>query len=206
MSINQLIEKIVNSAFSQTDEFQIPPPELVGFFVRWARGLRQWKQNTLANFANVSLPTVERVERGEHVSGESLDKIGGALGFAAGYLTAPRRPLSREETVTNFVETYGEMEPVSVRPLDTQSQVRQLAGCHSYLLHRPDLGPDYDAMIGELVEWIDLASFVLSPLIQHPQANEGRRRDPYNGVLTSVRELERHCATVLCWDSARSSR
>src|SRR5258708_19592950 len=79
--------------------------EVVGFGVRWNRGLRQWKTTTLADFARVSLSTIERIERGEKVSDEALDRIAQAFGYAAGYFTTPRLPLSAEETATSVVET-----------------------------------------------------------------------------------------------------
>jgi hypothetical protein len=69
-----------------------PPIELVAFVVRWNRGLRQWKTTTLADFARVSISTVERIERGEHVSDDALDRIAQAFGYEAGYFTATRLP------------------------------------------------------------------------------------------------------------------
>jgi transcriptional regulator with XRE-family HTH domain len=80
----------------------VPPAELVGFVVRWNRGLRQWKKSTLADFASVSVSTVERVERGEKVSEEALDKIAQGLGYEAGYFTKPRLRMGTNEAVASL--------------------------------------------------------------------------------------------------------
>ena len=53
----------------------VPTSVTVAFFVRLQRGMMGWKQETLADFARVSLSTIERIERGEGVSAESLDAL-----------------------------------------------------------------------------------------------------------------------------------
>jgi hypothetical protein len=41
----------------------IPPPRLIALFVKQQRAILGWKQSTLSSFTNVSLSTVERIER-----------------------------------------------------------------------------------------------------------------------------------------------
>jgi transcriptional regulator with XRE-family HTH domain len=60
-----------------TDILTPPPLETVAYFVRTCRTLRNWKVSTLADFATVSVSTVERAEK---VGEEALDKIAAALG------------------------------------------------------------------------------------------------------------------------------
>ena len=62
--------------------------------MRQCRSLKNWKVSTLADFAPVSVSTVERVERGEKVGEEALDKIAIALGYEKGAFHAQRIPLS----------------------------------------------------------------------------------------------------------------
>ena len=58
--------------------------------------------------------------------------------------------------------------------------------------------PDtYDDDIANLAEWLDLASVVLSELIDGGASMEGRRRELYNGILGSVGELQRRGLTIL---------
>jgi hypothetical protein len=71
MTTQDLLNKITQLPQQPIDIPIVPPIELVAFVVRWNRGLRQWKTTTLAGFARVSVPTVERVERGERVSNEA---------------------------------------------------------------------------------------------------------------------------------------
>src|SRR3546814_8970009 len=102
MSKQDLLDKIANLPAGPSEVPEVPPPELVGFFVVLVRGLRQWKQSTLAEFAGVSLTTVERVERGEKVRDESLDRIAEALGYESGYFTSPR---TRSEEHTSELQS-----------------------------------------------------------------------------------------------------
>jgi hypothetical protein len=69
-TVQDLLDKIGLLPTEPSDIPGVPPAELVGFVVRWNRGLRQWKKSSLADFASVSVSTVERVERGEKVSEE----------------------------------------------------------------------------------------------------------------------------------------
>jgi Helix-turn-helix domain len=102
MSTKDILDRIANLPPGPSDIAGVPPPELIGFCVRWERGLRQWKRSTLADFACVSVSTIERVERGEKVSDEALDRIAQGLDYEPGRFTAPgavldlhkRRPVS----------------------------------------------------------------------------------------------------------------
>jgi transcriptional regulator with XRE-family HTH domain len=51
----------------------------------------------LADFACVSVSTIERVECGEKVSNEALDRIAQGLGYEPGRFTAPRYRLGPEQ-------------------------------------------------------------------------------------------------------------
>src|SRR5690606_8732861 len=126
-----------------------------------ARSMRQWKQSTLSDFAGVSLASVERLERGEKVSDGVLDKIAEALGEQLGGFTRPRARLNEEQAAALLEQRLGPLQPVSVPRRGTQAFVRQIAQCHVYLIHRPELGEGFDGQIETLAEWLDLAAFIL---------------------------------------------
>ncbi len=190
MSLDRLLAKIETLAKPVLGQAEVPPPELIGFCVVTARTLNKWKVNTLAGLAGVSVSTLERVERGERVTTESLEKIGRALGHPPGYFTAPREPLSQDEVKRDFVERYGQLVPVEIHPLNTQRQVRKLANCHAYLPYRPTLDNTYDGDVANLLEWIDLAAFVLGRVSETPD-DKGQRRRLYRDVLGCVAEFNR---------------
>jgi transcriptional regulator with XRE-family HTH domain len=196
MSTHDLLKKIGNLPDGPSDLPEVPPPELIGFFVRYVRGLKQWKQGTLADFAGVSISTVERVERGEKVSPEALDAIARGLGFEQGYFTNPRYRRPDEETAADL-DRLAQMEPVAVAHMTLHKQVREAANCHAFLIHRPDVPAHFDPEIANLTEWFDIASFVLSDRSDRASASERSRRDLYNDILACVKELERQGLTVL---------
>ena len=197
MSTKQLFEKLTAMEIPQTEEPLVPPPELIGFFVRWVRGLKNWKQSTLAEFAQVSISTIERIERGEKVSDDCLESIGRAFGYELGYFTAPRRRKTAEEAMAEFAETWGYLEAVEVRALRTQPQVRDLAGCDAYLVHRPDVDHSCDPDIEALTEWLDLACFIIKSPFAADDSGECRRRELYKSILACVRRIEQRGLTVL---------
>lgn len=187
MTFDEILNAISNMDGPPRDEPRPPPRELIAFFVRWERQLRDWKQRTLADSAGISLSTVERVERAEKVSDACLDRIAAAFGHEPGYLTSPRLPMGQEKTIAKLVETFGEMEAVPVQRLSTQNQIRQFAQCHGCLIHRPEGEEGDDELISELREWFDLASFIIgcSDLFEPPR--ESRRRELYANILGCLR-------------------
>jgi transcriptional regulator with XRE-family HTH domain len=196
MTTQDLLDNITQLPQRPVDVPTVPPIELVAFVVRWNRGLRQWKTTTLADFARVSVSTVERIERGERVSDEALDRIAQSFGYGAGYFTTPRLPLGAEATATSVVETYSNLEIVPVAPMKTHRAVRDAARCDAFLIYRPEVPEAYDDDIENLQEWLDLASFILSDIAERLPSERGRR-DLYNDILTCVGNLERRGLTVL---------
>src|SRR5690349_12295257 len=119
-------------------EPSVPPIELVAFTVKVRRNFLGMKQSVLAEYAGVSLSTVERIERGEKVATESLDRIAIALGYDAGYFTTPRAPKTRSEVKNDLAEEAAHLIPVEVAPITKQSQIRFLTKSHG--LHIEGVG------------------------------------------------------------------
>ena len=198
MKLQELCNKIADQDYCPSPDGMVTPtPEVIAVRLRYARDIRQLKKDALAHMAGVSLSTIERVERAKKVSDECLDKIAVALGQEPGYYTAKRRPIPEEEVAENFVETYGNLLKVEVGPLRKQPQIRELASCHSLLIHRPGLDATFDGDIESLTELLDLTSFLLNDFVNGGDGAKGRRRELYDSVLSAVRALERRGVTVL---------
>ncbi|MEY9629022.1 helix-turn-helix domain-containing protein [Sinorhizobium fredii] len=187
MNVQEILEKIAQTPERRKDVPTPPPVEVVAFVVRWSRSLKNWKVSTLADFARVSVSTVERVERGERVSEEALDRIALALGYEKGAFCAPRIPLGPEKAFENLVETYGYLEEVAVSPMKTHRAIREAAKCDGVLVHRPHVPETYDDDIANLAEYLDLASFVLADGIESAFDDEPRRRKLYNDILDYIK-------------------
>ncbi len=197
MNIHDLLKIISELPVPEPGQPVVPPREVTGFFVYWARGMRQWKQGTLASFADVSLSTVQRIERGERVSNESLDRVAEALGYERGYFTSPRIAIDGETAAATWEENYGHMIPVDVRPLRTQPQVKEIAQCHCYVPHMVDLPDAFKADVSCLIEWVDLVAFVTSETVTDTASEKVSRRKLYRDVLDHVDRLESLGITVL---------
>jgi transcriptional regulator with XRE-family HTH domain len=196
MKTDEIIKRLEAMPPRAPDVAAVPPIELVAMVTRMGRGLRQWKKETLAGFAQVSLSTVERVERAEQVGAQSLDRIARALGYEPGAFTKPRAPISRQQGTAELVEEWAHLELVAVREFQTHRQIRMVAATQAYLIHRPELGSSFNGQITDFAEWLDLASMVLGPEV-FGGGEPVRRRDFCDRVLAAVTEFRRRGVTVL---------
>jgi hypothetical protein len=153
------------------------------------------KKAALASLADISLSTMERIERGESVSNESLERVSLALGFERGYLTRPRATLSQEEAIKKFAPT--KLEPVKVSSIRTQQRIRELSECDICIPHAAVPQNQFKDAIENLTEWIDLVAFVRSDLILRPKRDKAPLRKLYADILKYVRGLEKSGMVIL---------
>lgn len=197
MSLKTVLNRAADVELADDGQPRKPPLDSVAFSVAVTRRLRNWKKTTLADFARVSLSTVERVERGEPVSEEALDRIAQAFGLQPGHYTTPRVALSREQAEAEFMAVHGNRLPMEVSRFTTQAQIREASRCDAYLMFAPDLPETYRAEIESLGEYLDLVSFCLAEQSDGIPMSDTARRPLYDNTLAVVRELERRGVTVL---------
>lgn len=108
---------------SDSDNTFIMDGAAIANFVKLQRTFFQWKQETLASIAGVSLATVQRVEQGVRVRPAQLRKLAVALGQPEDVFLKERvrpTPAEAEENLANmFSWTEGRL-PVSVAPFKTE--------------------------------------------------------------------------------------
>ena len=214
MGLTDTEEKLAQQLADMDDRAEagvpmVPSPDTIAFFVRMTRGFWGWKQYTLASMAGVSLSTVERVERGEAVSPESLERIAVALRQAPGAFTAPRLPLGAKDTMRLLSESAAPFEDkiwIPVRPVTGQRQIAELAGSHFYISDASRLSDacaaEAQGCIAALLEYMDLASFILctednESIVTVQRRGSVKRRKLYADVLDCVREAERQTNAVI---------
>lgn len=197
MGFKEIVDRVAELPPPVMGESRVPPPEVIAFFVRWVRGNRQLKKHALANLASVSLSTVERIERGEPVTPDLIDRVGQVLGYEPGYLTAPRTPIDPQTAIEGFVETYEHLQPVTVAPIRTHAQIRTLAHCHAYLPFTPEDDEDQRHALNGLIEYIDFVSFMLNDGLSDGSAKDAPRRKLYADVQRYIDGMKRGGWTVL---------
>ncbi|QTD57290.1 helix-turn-helix domain-containing protein [Parasphingorhabdus cellanae] len=186
----------------QSTRKRLPPKETLAAFVKWQRGFLNWKQDILAAQAGVSLATIQRIERAEHVSDDSLDKVANALGQKPGAFTEPRAPVSVEKLAENIEKTLdifkGTVEVV-VAPMTNQKHVRDLTST-DLVIFDSDLGECAQDDIEGLREYLDFTSFMRAQdgaFLQRRERSFKMRR-LYKDVLEVVDDLQRaHKAVCL---------
>ena len=160
--------------------------------------------------ADVSPSSIERIERGERVSDDTLRKVAVAVNQDEDAFTAERIPLSQDETkraLEAWAAPYEGMTMVQVSHFTKQRQVRELSRCDGALLYSALLRDEARSLVEGLREWIDLAGFIRATH-EHDAfiTNEPftRMREFNREVLAAVREVERvGRATALtgCYDA-----
>lgn len=181
----------------------VPPARVVAQFVRWSRHVLQWKKDTLASLAGVSLSTLERIERGEQVSAASLDRVAAALKQPKVAFTQPRVPLGLDATldkVEEYCKQFERVKPVNVRPLRTLPQIGELVRRDMYLVDGGRLGEDLSGEIAAFCEWLDFGSFIIGseedPCFHGHRRDRVQRRRIYRTILGQAREIERQGMAV----------
>jgi transcriptional regulator with XRE-family HTH domain len=172
-----------------------PTPDAIAAFVKLQRALFGWKQDTLASLAEVSLSTVQRVERGEAVRPAQLEKLAVALKREPDVFTRKVTPLTPAEALEALQRDAAWMDGrvrVTVAPLRKEAQVRELAETE-LLVADSDIGDEVAGAVSELREWFDLASFIRmehSGSIQSASLRKAPLREFYQNLLESVRRIE----------------
>ena len=187
-----------------------PDRNSIAFCVAWSREMKQLSIQALASMAGVSPSSIERIERGERVSDDTLRKVAVAVNQDEDAFTAERIPLNQDEVeqaLDAWVAPYEGMTMVPVSHFTKQTQVRELSRCDGALVHSAHLREDAQSLVEGLREWINLAGFVRATK-EHDTfiATEPftRMREFNRDVLAAVREVERvGYATALtgCYDA-----
>lgn len=172
-----------------------PDVKSIAHIVRFQRHMRQWKQDTLASFAGLSLSSIQRIERGDPVSNECLNKVAIALGYKAGDFTNARIPLDLNAAADFLEDTLKPFEGhiwIDVSPVRAQRQVRDFGTCHTYIIDARRLEGDASADVNQLAEWLDLVAFLTCDEVQRTDRERRRieRRRLYGHVLAHVHEIE----------------
>lgn len=173
----------------------LPPVEIIAFNVHVRRKLHGWKQSTLASLADVSLSTIERIERGEAVQPALMEKVGAAFGYPPGYYTAPRLPLTHEEIAQQY---DGHTVLVSVEPFAKQVQFRRIAQC-LHLVFAPigDCPKDQPQLLKLFELLSDLTVRQALPALVPKSRLEGVR-PLYRAITNQVALLRRSGIALVC--------
>ena len=217
MSVRSVLRRAENAKATAEREPEIsrstprrPPPDSIAFCVACSRALKQLSIQSLASMAGVSPSSIERIERGERVSDDTLRKVAVAVNQDENAFTAERIPLTQDEverTLKAWAALYEGTVEVPVRPFTSQRQVRELSRCDGALIDGSRLNDDAQSVVADLREWIDLAGY-----IRATQENDAfATTEPFTGMrefnrdfLAAVREVERvGRATALtgCYDA-----
>ena len=157
MSIGRLLKKIMELPPKGAGEIVVPDPAVVGLDIRWARELRRWKKSALATLADVSLSTVERIERGERITDESLKRIDRHLAIRLAP-SPPRDQLClKKKPLRISANCLCRWSTSTSRP-SHERQLRALANCHSYLPYLVDVSDEAKPSVLNFIEWLDLAA------------------------------------------------
>ncbi len=185
----------------------VPSPKFVGEFVLFQRCLMGWKQETLAQFAGVSLPTIQRVERGEKVSGEVLDRLAAVLGQKEGAFTKPRIPLTGaqlNDAIEKASRPWDGKVTVRVRPVENVTQVASLVHSEFCIIDGREAELTHPMCFSDLRETMDCVAVSLladqpNSMVERSERPRLKRRELYYAVLQLIKSIRIKTDTIaLC--------
>src|SRR5260221_3526990 len=186
--------------FSGDKTPRAPDLGTIGFIVANDRGFKQLSAQALAAMANVSISSIERIERCESVSDDVLRKVAVALGREEGAFVDKRVPLDPDQALELLEESVASFEgtvPVAVLPLRKQGQVRAIADAAALLVDGGRLDERSGDDIAALREWFGFCSFLRAEKAGLIVGGEQpKMRKTYGDVLRAVRDLERSARAV----------
>jgi transcriptional regulator with XRE-family HTH domain len=172
-----IIEKWLNEPWQDTP--RKPDRNLIAFFVSYCREIKGLPVLSLACLAEVSESTIERIERGEKVSDQTLDKVAVALGYETGTFTKERVPLQANEVLKNLEENAQELSNsiwIPVEPFQKHKHVRALSRTHMNIVDTSHLSKVDEEIIGEIKEYISRANFLRT----EKESDLFLNREPFN--------------------------
>lgn len=102
-------------------------PEELSAFVKASREMRQWSQEQLAEIANVSTRTIQRVEEGQPSSFDTRRALARALGFEdIDVLNKPYIIPTNEQMAAEKARCEKERVPLKATPLESGKQLAKL--------------------------------------------------------------------------------
>ena len=161
---------------TNTVEVRPPSPEVIAMAVRMFREHLGWKQINLAHEAGVDERTIQRVERGEKASAQTLRQIAKALKFEdPDVFTTPQRVPTKEEWKAELKKRV--TIPVSVAETGGQVVTFILACGYFHFDHPEPLDEEDASLFGELFDSIMDYEMALSDLPPSARSEAGRYFD-----------------------------
>lgn len=136
-------------------------PKEIGDAVARFRKANGMKQITLAYEAGrIQERTIQRLERGEQVSQETLRKVAKALRLDENVFVGPRYVPTLEEALQNAKRFLSEVQIIDAKELTTVHDCGALFSAHAYLVDDTNVAPTHASEIAgfkdQLQDWGDI--------------------------------------------------
>ena len=169
--------------------------------MRQLRKLMGWKKETLADFAKVSLSSVERIERGIKASAQTYRRLATALQLQAEDFIRPRRIRSAEEALKKALEFFEGRVIVPAERLCRGAQLARILDAHVMLVDDGRCDDATRAAMARLREWLLFGTFALGmsqdPAVHNVKLGRDERKRILDDILSEVVALERRGYTAL---------
>ncbi len=149
---------------SKKGTFRCLTPEEIGDAVVRFRKARGMKQITLAYEAGrIQERTIQRLERGELVSEDTLRKVAKALRLDENAFVGPRYVPTQEEVLQNAERFLAEVQVIDAKELTAVHDCAALFTAHTYLVddtNAPTHAAEIAAFKDQLQDWGDIYSSI----------------------------------------------
>ena len=167
-----------------TGTYKRPEPDIIAYIVKQMRTNLEWKQFTLADEAGVTGRTIERIEAGERVSDDTLNKIAKALKLRENTFTEPRYCHSAEELEEMAKKAKEDYTTTELHDLTSEGELETLLDAHAHLVDGSAVDESMAENIAALKDHVQDCGDIYSD-VPHTSRLEFRRY-----LLGMIREIK----------------
>ena len=178
------------STESQSGTYKRWTPEEIADVVKEIRTHHGWKQLALAHEAGVNVKTIERIEAGERVSDETLQKVAKALKLQGDAFTQAHYYPSHEDLAEMVRKAKEDYTHTPLRDLSNATELDNIFSAHAHLVDDSAV----DDSLADRVAWVK--DYVQDAGNIYSDAQHSDRLAFCRELLETLRDIETHGYTA----------
>jgi transcriptional regulator with XRE-family HTH domain len=164
--------------------YKPPEPQVIAAVVKELRTHLGWKQFALAHEAGVTVRTIERLEAGERMSDETLNKVAKALKFPEGAFTQPSYCPSDDELAAMVKKNKEDYTHTPLHDLSGPRDLENILSANAYLVDGSQVNDDLADRVAGIKDYVQDAGDIFDDTSHTNQLTFCRE------LLSMIRDIE----------------
>jgi len=169
---------------TKTGTYKRPEPDVIASFVKELRAHLGWKQFALAHEAGVTVRTIERLEAGERMSDETLNKVAKALKLRESAFTEATYCPSDEELAAMVKKAKEDYTHTALHDLSGPRDLGNILSAHAYIVDGSNVAEDFADEVAAVKDYVQDAGDIHDDVPHTQQLTFSRE------LLGMIRDIE----------------